>query len=248
MGGVDEVDIANLLGEFVQFLADGFADAAEGDGGGRLEIAGADELELSRVRSDAIFRHLEVAAVQAHGAKEADDGAEGERVVDRDGELDVAEVARAVHGAEAARGARAVRVDGSEGGVVQAVRHGIVEGVEEDGVGDSLDADASRLLGVIEGEGGGDHLLGHHPGLAEVHGGVTPHRDGARDEVGGGVGSFPSGAQPPPPTRRATRRRARFARSFPRAVASDRLGLAIRSPARPTHGISAGVRREVPRA
>ena len=34
VGGVDQLDIANLLGEFVQLLADGFADAAEGDGGG----------------------------------------------------------------------------------------------------------------------------------------------------------------------------------------------------------------------
>ena len=87
----------------------------------------------------------------------------------------MAEVPWAVHGAEPARGARAFLVDGAERRVVEAVLDGVVEGVEEHGVADALDADASGLLRVVEGEGGGDDLLLDQAGLAKLdRDGFTP--------------------------------------------------------------------------
>mmetsp|Transcript_13607 Transcript_13607/g.53703 ORF Transcript_13607/g.53703 Transcript_13607/m.53703 type:complete len:594 (-) Transcript_13607:130-1911(-) len=160
-------------------LGDGLAHLLGDTDGGYLrrgvQLAGADELHLARVRRDPVRAHLESVAVEAHPPEQPDHGAEGQGVVDRDGELDVAEVARAVHGAEPARGARPLLVDGSERGIVQSVLNRVVEGVEEDGVADALDADAPRLLGVVKGEGRGHDLLLHQAGLAELdRGGLAP--------------------------------------------------------------------------
>ena len=125
----------------------------------------------------------------------------------------MAEVPGAVHGAQAARRARAVRVDGAQRGVVQPILHRVVEGVEEHGVGDALDADAARLLRVVKRKGSGHHLLRHHPGLTQVHSCVADHGDArkpeacavvgkrraAADSFGGGGGFFLPPRAPPPP-------------------------------------------------
>ena len=90
------------------------------------------------------------------------------------------EVPRAVQRAEPARGARAVRVDRAERGVVQPIGHRVVERIEQHRVGDLLDADLLRLVRVVKREGRRDHLLGHHAGLAQLDHGVAHHRERER--------------------------------------------------------------------
>lgn len=91
-------------------------------------------------------------ADEARGAQKLIRCVEEHGAINREGELDVAQVAGAVHVVEPARATEVVLAGGSQGRVVKAAKVGIEQAVERVGIGNPFAADTGNLLARVRGE------------------------------------------------------------------------------------------------